>query len=215
MTHLPQVAARAEWQWQVSKSIRDGVTLSSIEPLDGEQRVREIARMLGGVELTDITLEHARELLHAEGNLPGRVRPCPPHDHETRPALVPETVNGQACTADVAMNARFWATVHGTFFALAIGWVLYIGKGVFVPIVFSILVVYVIVGLARILVRLPLVGRFFPPDRLSPVGSGDRLVACRHRLARGRQYWQRRRPRTDLCSITAERDPERCRKAGV
>ncbi len=68
VTHLPQVAARAEWQWQVSKSIRDGVTLSSIEPLDGERRVREIARMLGGVEVTDITLEHARELLHAEGN---------------------------------------------------------------------------------------------------------------------------------------------------
>jgi DNA repair protein RecN (Recombination protein N) len=67
VTHLPQVAARAEWQWQVSKSIRDGVTLSSIEPLDGEQRVREIARMLGGVEVTDITLEHARELLYPEG----------------------------------------------------------------------------------------------------------------------------------------------------
>jgi DNA repair protein RecN (Recombination protein N) len=43
------------------------VTLSSIEPLDGEQRVREIARMLGGVEVTDITLEHARELLYPEG----------------------------------------------------------------------------------------------------------------------------------------------------
>ena len=47
------------------------------------------------------------------------------------------------------MNARFQATVYGTFFALAMGWVLYIGKGVFVPIVFSILVVYVIVGRSR------------------------------------------------------------------
>ena len=81
VTHLPQVAARAEWQWQVSKSIRDGVTLSSIEPLDGEQRVREIARMLGGVEVTDITLEHARELLHAEGN--------PPGESSTQPASRP------------------------------------------------------------------------------------------------------------------------------
>ena len=71
VTHLPQVAARAEWQWQVSKATRDGATLSSIEPLDDKQRVREIARMLGGVEVTDITLEHARELLHAEGNLSG------------------------------------------------------------------------------------------------------------------------------------------------
>jgi len=65
VTHLPQVAARAEWQWQVSKATRDGATLSSIEPLDDEQRVREIARMLGGVEVTDITLEHARELLRS------------------------------------------------------------------------------------------------------------------------------------------------------
>ena len=67
VTHLPQVAARAEWQWQVSKSTRDGTTLSSIEPLGEEQRVREIARMLGGVEVTDITLEHAREMLYPEG----------------------------------------------------------------------------------------------------------------------------------------------------
>lgn len=65
VTHLPQVAARAEWQWQVSKATRDGATLSSIEPLDDEQRVREIARMLGGLEVTDITLEHARELLRS------------------------------------------------------------------------------------------------------------------------------------------------------
>ena len=67
VTHLPQVAARAEWQWQVSKATRDGVTLSSIQPLDDERRVCEIARMLGGVEVTDITLAHAGELLHPKG----------------------------------------------------------------------------------------------------------------------------------------------------
>ena len=65
VTHLPQVAARAEWQWQVSKETRDGTTLSSIQPLDEDQRVREIARMLGGVEVTDITLAHASELLRS------------------------------------------------------------------------------------------------------------------------------------------------------
>ncbi|MBS1139479.1 MAG: replication and repair protein RecN [Proteobacteria bacterium] len=63
VTHLPQVAAQANWQWQVSKSTRDGVTLSAIQPLDEAGRVQEIARMLGGVEITDITLKHARELL--------------------------------------------------------------------------------------------------------------------------------------------------------
>uniref|UniRef100_Q47HJ3 DNA repair protein RecN n=1 Tax=Dechloromonas aromatica (strain RCB) TaxID=159087 RepID=Q47HJ3_DECAR len=63
VTHLPQVAAEANWQWQVSKSTRDGVTLSAIQPLDEDGRIQEIARMLGGVEITDITLKHARELL--------------------------------------------------------------------------------------------------------------------------------------------------------
>ncbi|EKE17667.1 MAG: hypothetical protein ACD_10C00329G0006, partial [uncultured bacterium] len=63
VTHLPQVAAQANWQWQVSKATRDGVTLSAIQPLDANGRVQEIARMLGGVEITEITLQHASELL--------------------------------------------------------------------------------------------------------------------------------------------------------
>ncbi|MFO1404917.1 MAG: DNA repair protein RecN [Azonexus sp.] len=63
VTHLPQVAARADWQWQVSKTSREGMVLSSIAALDPEARVGEIARMLGGVEITDITRRHARELL--------------------------------------------------------------------------------------------------------------------------------------------------------
>ena len=63
VTHLPQVAAQANWQWQVSKATRDGVTLSAIQPLDDAGRIQEIARMLGGVEITGITLQHARELL--------------------------------------------------------------------------------------------------------------------------------------------------------
>ena len=70
VTHLPQVAARAEWQWQVSKETRDGATLSAIQQLDEDQRVREIARMLGGVEVTDITLAHAGELLRSPGKHP-------------------------------------------------------------------------------------------------------------------------------------------------
>ena len=63
VTHLPQVAAQADWQWQVSKATRDGITLSAIQPLDQASRVQEVARMLGGVDITDITLQHARELL--------------------------------------------------------------------------------------------------------------------------------------------------------
>ncbi len=65
VTHLAQVAAQADWQWQVSKASRDGVVLSAIRALDDDGRVQEIARMLGGVEITGITLEHARELLRS------------------------------------------------------------------------------------------------------------------------------------------------------
>ena len=60
------------------------------------------------------------------------------------------------------MNDRFRALVYGAILALIIGWVLFIGKSVFVPIVFGILVVYVIVGLTRLLGRLPFLGRVLP-----------------------------------------------------
>jgi DNA repair protein RecN (Recombination protein N) len=63
VTHLPQVAARADWHWQVRKSARVGAVESRITPLDAEGRVEEIARMLGGVEITATTRQHARELL--------------------------------------------------------------------------------------------------------------------------------------------------------
>ncbi len=63
VTHLPQVAARADWQWSIRKETRDGVTVSRVVPLDATGRVEEIARMLGGVTITDTTREHAREML--------------------------------------------------------------------------------------------------------------------------------------------------------
>ena len=63
VTHLPQVAAAADHQWQVSKAVVNGVTLSSINVLDGEQRIEEVARMLGGVKITDTTRKHAAEML--------------------------------------------------------------------------------------------------------------------------------------------------------
>ncbi len=63
VTHLPQVAARANWQWQVSKNAASGQLRSQVLTLDGEARVEEIARMLGGVEITDLTRRHAKEML--------------------------------------------------------------------------------------------------------------------------------------------------------
>lgn len=63
VTHLPQVAAQAHWQWSIAKETRDGLTLSRVTPLDDAGRVEEIARMLGGVKLTETTRQHAREML--------------------------------------------------------------------------------------------------------------------------------------------------------
>ena len=65
VTHLPQVAAMADAQWQVSKSSRNGATVSTISILKQVERVEEIARMLGGIRITDTTRKHAAEMLEA------------------------------------------------------------------------------------------------------------------------------------------------------
>ena len=63
VTHLAQVAARAAWQWQVSKEKSDGAFQSRVQGLDDAARIEEIARMLGGVEITERTRAHAAEML--------------------------------------------------------------------------------------------------------------------------------------------------------
>ncbi len=66
VTHLPQVAARADWQWRIAKAERGGETLSEVTVLDAGARVEEIARMLGGVNITDTTRRHAAEMLSGQ-----------------------------------------------------------------------------------------------------------------------------------------------------
>jgi DNA repair protein RecN (Recombination protein N) len=63
ITHLPQVAARAQHQWSVSKSVSKGATQSKVAVLDGKGRIEEVARMLGGMEITATTRKHAAEML--------------------------------------------------------------------------------------------------------------------------------------------------------
>ena len=63
ITHLPQVAAAADQQWQVTKTTANGKVLSRVTVLDRSQRVEEIARMLGGVKITETTRKHAAEML--------------------------------------------------------------------------------------------------------------------------------------------------------
>ncbi|SFN10156.1 DNA repair protein RecN (Recombination protein N) [Formivibrio citricus] len=63
ITHLPQVAARGQNHLQVSKSQDAGGVASAIRELEQTERIEEIARMLGGVEITETTRSHAREML--------------------------------------------------------------------------------------------------------------------------------------------------------
>jgi DNA repair protein RecN (Recombination protein N) len=63
ITHLPQVAASAHHQWQVSKSSSKARISSRVTALAAEQRIDEIARMLGGVKITETTRKHAAEML--------------------------------------------------------------------------------------------------------------------------------------------------------
>lgn len=63
ITHLAQVASQAQQHLQVSKSEQQGATLSRIRALDADERVEEVARMLGGLQITETTRNHAREML--------------------------------------------------------------------------------------------------------------------------------------------------------
>ncbi|MDO8786610.1 MAG: DNA repair protein RecN [Sulfuritalea sp.] len=63
VTHLPQVAAQADWQWSIAKETRGEATTSSVSVLDQEARIGEIARMLGGEKITETTRRHAAEML--------------------------------------------------------------------------------------------------------------------------------------------------------
>ena len=63
VTHLPQVAAQAHRQFRVAKLSDGKTTRTSVTTLNADERVEEIARMLGGVSITDKAREHAREML--------------------------------------------------------------------------------------------------------------------------------------------------------
>lgn len=72
VTHLPQVASQAHHHLQVRKYARDGHTYTAIAALHQDSRVEEIARMLGGKEITRKTLEHAREMIGLSARKTGK-----------------------------------------------------------------------------------------------------------------------------------------------
>lgn len=62
ISHLPQIAAMADTHFLIEKSVEHDTTISTIRSLMAEERVEELARMLGGVKITDTVLESAREM---------------------------------------------------------------------------------------------------------------------------------------------------------
>ena len=72
VTHLPQVAAAGDHQWRVAKAAANGVTKSQVAVLDRAARVDEVARMLGGVKITDTTRKHAAEMLEGVPEATGK-----------------------------------------------------------------------------------------------------------------------------------------------
>ncbi len=68
ITHLPQIAAMADSHYLIEKSVSNQTTISTIRPLDQEESISELARMLGGVKITKMVLENAREMKELAAN---------------------------------------------------------------------------------------------------------------------------------------------------
>ncbi len=68
VTHLAQIAAQGDVHLYISKSVRDGKTYTEIRPLLSEDRTDEIARIMGGIEITELQRQSAKEMLAAAGN---------------------------------------------------------------------------------------------------------------------------------------------------
>jgi len=65
VTHLPQIAALADSHYAVAKEVARGRTFTRVHRLDQRERVAEVARMLGGVTVTDKAIRHAEEMVKA------------------------------------------------------------------------------------------------------------------------------------------------------
>ncbi|MCT4621571.1 MAG: DNA repair protein RecN [Marinisporobacter sp.] len=65
ITHLPQIALMADHHFYIEKNSENDSTLTNIQKLSEEDRIAELGRLLGGITLTDLTLEHAKEMIHS------------------------------------------------------------------------------------------------------------------------------------------------------
>lgn len=62
ITHLPQIASMADCHFEIEKSVQDGKTVTNIHPLDQDEMINELARLLGGAKITDAVLQNAKEM---------------------------------------------------------------------------------------------------------------------------------------------------------
>ena len=62
ITHLPQIAAMANHHYLIEKQVNDGKTITNISHLDSESEIMELARLIGGVEITDTVIQSAKEM---------------------------------------------------------------------------------------------------------------------------------------------------------
>ena len=65
ITHLPQIAACRGHNFKIVKETRDNATFTNVIPLNSEEKAEEIARLLGGMNITETTIESAKELIKA------------------------------------------------------------------------------------------------------------------------------------------------------
>ena len=68
ITHLPQIAILSDHHYFVSKEVKDNKTFTKIELLSSEEKIKQVASMLGGREITEATLENVREMLRFSEN---------------------------------------------------------------------------------------------------------------------------------------------------
>ncbi len=79
ITHLPQIASMADCHYAIEKSVREGNTVTQIRRLNREESIRELARLLGGAQITDAVLQNAHEM-KALAEMPGRAHPAKTDD---------------------------------------------------------------------------------------------------------------------------------------
>ena len=74
ITHLPQIAILSDYHYFVSKEVVDGKTYTKVKLLEEEDKVKQVASMLGGDDITDTTIKNVREMLEFSINKKNEIK---------------------------------------------------------------------------------------------------------------------------------------------